>query len=177
MKSIKFFVFIFFILLMACNGKTNNDNSAGNSESEETVSAILVDDLLNNPETYVGKVVEVEGLVTHVCKHSGKRLHLTSTASNDMIRVEATGDIRQFERELEGSDVIITGKVQKLVVDEDYLAKWENELSAGTETHDHNQSEAESETEQLNNLRARLEHSGQDQLISYWVDGTSFRIN
>lgn len=175
MKSIKSLVFILLILPMACSQKPNHDQAAGNSAPEQAGSVIPVDDLLSDPETYVGKVVEVEGLVTHVCKHSGKRLHLTSTATNEMIRVEATGDIRQFERELEGSDVIIKGKVQKLVVDEDYLAKWENELSANTETHDHSQSAEE--TEQLSNLRTRLENSGQDQLISYWVDGTSFKVN
>jgi hypothetical protein len=92
-----------------------------------------------------------------------------------MVRVEATGDITQFERELEGSDVRIMGLVQKQVIDEDYLAKWENEMAIKGEDHDH--SEGEEESEQINNMRKRLEESGQDQLVSYWVDGTSFEVN
>lgn len=176
MKSLNFLLIVFGMMLFSCSGNSGK-GSAGDAgiEGEEVVNNVVpVNDLLQDPESYVGKVVEVEGLVTHVCKHSGKRLHLTSPATNDMIRVEATGEIRQFERELEGSEVRVRGKVQKLVIDEEYLAKWENEMSKG-ETHDHSQNEAE--TEQLHNMRKRLESSGQDQLVSYWVDGTSFEVN
>ena len=175
MKSIKFFLLISFILFSACNDRSSNSSSSGDTGADRIESVILVDDLLKDPETFVGKEVEIEGLVTHVCKHSGKRLHLTSAATNKMIRVEATGDITQFERELEGSDVRIKGLVQKLVIDEDYLAKWENEMSSMAEGHDH--SEDEAETELLANMKMRLENSGQDRVVSYWVDGTSFKIN
>jgi hypothetical protein len=175
MKYIKFSLFILLAINFACSEKSQSDNSSENSEAEISESVVLVDELLANPDTYVGKVVEIEGLVTHVCKHAGKRLHLTSTASNEMIRVEATGDINQFKRELEGSDVRIKGKVQKLVIDEDYLSKWENEMTAKGENHDHSHDAEESE--QLNSMRKRLENSGKDQLVSYWVDGTSFEVN
>jgi hypothetical protein len=175
MKSVKFFLLMPFVLFFACNDRSSNSSSSGSMGPDIVASIILVDDLLKDPETFVGKEVEIEGLVTHVCKHSGKRLHLTSTASNDMIRVEATGDITRFERELEGSDVRIKGLVRKLVIDEDYLAKWENEMSSMGEGHEH--SEDEAETELLANMKMRLENSGQDRVVSYWVDGTSFKVN
>jgi hypothetical protein len=175
MKYYKFLLIIFLVIAFACTEKTQSDNSSDNAEVQVVESVVLVDQILSDPDTYVGKVVEVEGLVTHVCKHSGKRLHLTSTASSEMIRVEATGDIRQFKRELEGSDIRVKGKVQKLVIDEDYLSKWENEMTSKGENHDHNSHEEE--TEQLNNMRKRLENSGKEQLVSYWVDGISFEVN
>jgi hypothetical protein len=173
MKSIKFLFFVLLSLFFACNEKSgNNSASAENTDAEVVETVVLVDDLMQDPDAYVGKVIELEGLVTHVCKHSGKRLHLTSAATNKMVRVEATGEINQFERELEGSDVRIKGLVQKQVIDEDYLAKWENEMATKGEDHDH--SEGEEESEQINNMRKRLAESGQEQLVSYWVDGTSF---
>ena len=176
MKSIKFFFVLLVPFFIGCSEKQNKSADSNDPGQLEAAEVILhVDDLMTDPDAYVGKVIELEGLVTHVCKHSGKRLHLTSPASNQMVRVEATGDITQFERELEGSDVRITGLVQKQVIDEDYLAKWENELATKGENHDH--SEGAEETEQINNLRQRLENSGEDQLISYWVDGTSFVEN
>lgn len=175
MKYFKFSLIILLVIAFACNEKPQSDNTSENADIEKVETIVLVDQLLEDPDTYVGKVVEIEGLVTHVCKHSGKRLHLTSTATNEMIRVEATGNITQFERELEGSDVRITGKVQKLVIDEDYLSKWENEMTSKGEDHNHDQESEESE--QLNNMRKRLENSGKDQLVSYWVDGTSFEVN
>jgi len=176
MKSNKFLFLVIISLFFACNEKSGgNSSSAENTDVEVVETIVLVDDLMGDPDAYVGKVIELEGLVTHVCKHSGKRLHLTSAETNDMVRVEATGDISQFERELEGSDVRITGLVHKQVIDEDYLAKWENELASKGE--DHNHSEGAEESEQITNMRQRLENSGQDQLISYWVDGTSFEVN
>ena len=175
MKSIKFFLFVILAAAFACNEKTSNNNTSEDAEVMTIETVVLVDDLLTDPDAYIGKIVQVEGLVTHVCKHSGKRLHLTSTASNDMIRVEATGDITQFERELEGSNVRITGLVQKLVIDEDYIAKWENEKAKKGENHDHGP--GEEEAEQVKNMRKRLAESGEDQLVSYWVDGTSFELN
>ena len=176
MKSIKFLFFVILSLLIACNEKPGDkSSSAENTDTEVVETVVLVDDLMNDPDAYVGKVIELEGLVTHVCKHSGKRLHLTSAATNKMVRVEATGDINQFERELEGSDVRIKGLVQKQVIDEDYLAKWENEMANKGENHDH--SEGAEESEQINNMRKRLAESGRDQLVSYWVDGTSFEVN
>ena len=176
MKSIKFLFVVLLSLFIACTEKSgDNSSSSENTEAEVVETVVLVDDLMQDPDAYVGKVIELEGLVTHVCKHSGKRLHLTSAATNKMVRVEATGDINQFERELEGSDVRIKGLVQKQVIDEDYLSKWENEMANKGEDHDH--SEGEEESEQINNMRKRLEESGQDQLVSYWVDGTSFEIN
>jgi len=176
MKSIKFLFLVLISLFFACNEKPGSSgSSADNADVEVIETVVLVDDLMSDPDAYVGKVIELEGLVTHVCKHSGKRLHLTSAATNEMVRVEATGDITQFERELEGSDVRITGLVQKQVVDEDYLSKWENEMASKGENHDH--SESVEESEQITNMRKRLEDSGQDQLVSYWVDGTSFEVN
>jgi len=176
MKSIKFLFLVLISLFFACNEKPGSSgSSADNADVEVIETVVLVDDLMSDPDAYVGKVIELEGLVTHVCKHSGKRLHLTSAATNEMVRVEATGDITQFERELEGSDVRITGLVQKQVIDEDYLSKWENEMASKGENHDH--SESVEESEQITNMRKRLEDSGQDQLVSYWVDGTSFEVN
>ena len=173
MKSIKFLFLVLMTLFFACNEKSGGSSSSADITDIEVVeNVVLVDDLMSDPDAYVGKVIEVEGLVTHVCKHSGKRLHLTSAATNEMVRVEATGDINQFERELEGSDVRITGLVQKQVIDEDYISKWENEMANKGENHDH--SESTEESEQITNMRKRLENSGQDQLVSYWVDGTSF---
>jgi hypothetical protein len=175
MKSIKILLFILFAATFACNEKTQSDSSTEEITDIEVVeNIIVVDDLLENPDAYVGKIVEIEGLVTHVCKHSGKRLHLTSTASNKMIRVEAAEGITQFNRELEGSDLVIAGMVQKQVIDENYLAKWETEISGKGENHDHSNDEEQSE--QLKSMRKRLEESGKSELVSYWVDGNSFIV-
>ncbi len=178
MKTLQYFALLSLIFIFSCqqNQQTGENTIADNNIN--TTNAVKVDDILDAPDQYAEKEILISGLVTHVCKHSGKRLHLTSPETNVMIRVEATGDINQFERELEGNEITVKGIFRKQVIDEDYLAKWENENPAGEGMHEeHNEMEEEENTEQINNMRKRLEESGEDRLISYWLDGTSFKEN
>ena len=69
---------------------------------------ISVPDLLANPEMYDSKEIALKGTVVHVCKHSGKRLHLLGSDESSQVRLEA-GAIGQFEKTLEGSDIIARG--------------------------------------------------------------------
>ena len=63
MGNIKIFVLVLILLIFGCNQKTDKSKDSGNNESEVVESAILVDDLVMDPEAYVGKVIEIEGLV------------------------------------------------------------------------------------------------------------------
>jgi len=174
MKRLLILASLSLLLFYGCNcgnNKDKNQTQVINNESE----AQDVDAILASPDDYAGHVVRVKGLVTHVCKHSGQRLHLSSPDSENWVRVEAAGNIKNFQRELEGSSILVEGEFKKQVIDEDYLSKWENEMASKGENHDH--SESTEESEQITNMRKRLENSGKDQLVSYWVDGTSFKVN
>jgi hypothetical protein len=163
------------VIVSACN---NRKNLRSSDESDAVAESVQVDELLSNPASWVEKPVSVEGLVTHVCVHSGKRLHLKAGNSNKFIRVEAKGDIRQFERELEGSRLVINGTFHSRVIDEEYLAKWEKEIGAGPgaghQIQDHG--DAESELELLMEIKNQLQYSGEKQITQLWIDGESFSV-
>jgi hypothetical protein len=163
------------LALTACH-KTNDRHAE--KESDGSATPIQVDELLKNPGPYVEKTVSVQGLVTHVCMHSGKRLHLKASGSNEFVRVEAKGDIGQFDRELEGDNLVINGIFRSQVIDKDYLAKWENELTGGGQTpiESHVHSGAESDMELLSEIKYALENSGKDQITQLWIDGESFSV-
>ena len=95
------------------------------------------------------------------------------------------GKITNFQRELEGSDIIVEGEFKKLVINEEYLAKWESELG-GDQAHHHGDGEGhgeekgegehdeEAEMSQIQHLRERLTNSESGEITSYWIDGQEY---
>ena len=167
------------LYLTGCNGGKKEDKTALKSPVVP-IEVKDIDDLMVNPDQYDGQLIRVSGLVTHVCKHSGKRIHLASPESNNWIRVEATGNIKNFQRELEGSNIVVEGEFKKLVIDQEYLVKWEGELEHG-EAHFEDGHEADNNPEAerglLENMRQRLSESETGQIISCWIDGIQYSEN
>ena len=177
MKTVQFIIYVLVFVVFACNNPKKSDNDLSDESAESPVEVVMVDQILENPEAYADKKVKVEGLVTHVCRHSGKRLHLTSKSSSNMIRIEAAEGINQFQRELEGNDIIVEGIFHRQIIDEDYLARWENEGMEGEGVHmEHNSAETEANQELIQTMRRQLEESGNEQLVSLWIDGNSFQV-
>ncbi len=177
MKTIHFFIYALIFFVIACNNPKKQDNNFSDQSADSPVEVVMVDQILENPDEYIDKKVKVEGLVTHVCKHSGKRLHLTSKSSSNMIRVEAAEGINQFERELEGNDIVVEGIFHRQIIDEDYLAKWENEGMEGEGVHkEHSAAVSEANEELIQNMRTQLAESGKEQLVSLWIDGNNFQV-
>ncbi|MCK5103269.1 MAG: hypothetical protein KAR17_10660, partial [Cyclobacteriaceae bacterium] len=74
-----FFLLLFLTFIIAACSNSNRDNKdqiLSEKPSTEVVEVIDVIELLANPKEYDGKLIAVTGTVTHVCRHSGKRLHL-----------------------------------------------------------------------------------------------------
>ncbi|GEM_PF-196869 len=121
--------------------------ACGQQESQDTDAAagdvMKVTALLEQPEPMNDKEVVLEGTVTHVCKHGGRRVHLTDVETNEKIRVEAPEDMPAFARELEGSDIVVTGVLKETRIDAAYLDEWEAEIRQAAEegneeaAHDH----------------------------------------
>lgn len=86
--------------------QSTTENLADTTAAQPEVVDLAI--LIANPTQYDGKEVAIQGTVVHVCKHSGKRLHLMGADETTKLRVEA-GDIGQFAKELEGSDIIARG--------------------------------------------------------------------
>jgi len=167
---------IFLALVVSCVfGCSNNQQKAtvvaGQQVVLEEVSAVDVVSLLADPEAYNGKEVVLTGTVVHVCKHSGKRLHLMGSDEKTKIRVEA-GAIGKFERELEGSNIVAKGIFRREVIDEEYLAKWADELGKEGEHKSHE--EQEEEQGKIKQYRQMMKKTEDGRLENFWVDGISF---
>ncbi|HPG41372.1 MAG TPA: hypothetical protein PLP19_05390 [bacterium] len=93
-------------LMIACAKKQENTEQT----AAEAVITVSVDSLLVAPQNYLDKQIEVSGLVSHVCRHTGKKLFIAGQTPEQLIKVVTGENIPQFAVELEGSQVKVQGK-------------------------------------------------------------------
>ncbi len=103
--------------------------SCGNNAAEEKVN-LTVDQTLEQIQDLVDSTITLEGTVVHICQHGGGKMFLVGENPDAKLKVVAGDVVTMFDRELEGSDVIIEGIVLEQRIDEAYLVKWEEELKA-----------------------------------------------
>lgn len=122
MKKTLFLLSVISLLIFsACNngnqnhGTTDGDSSIVETDEIPTLSIITFE---KEAEKYVDKKIKVEGTVSHICKHGGKKMHLFE-APVDSITVKVISE-ESFDANLEGSDVIVTGimKEEKITAEE-----------------------------------------------------------
>lgn len=179
---------------------------SGKSTSEATDSeTVTVDSILANPEAYVGKTVTVEGVVSHLCKHGGRKAFLLGSDDNTMIRCDATAEMGNvFPQETIHQPLRVTGTVVESRLDEaairemeaarqgqveriaeqqgeEEAANFENAL-AGCETERKaaGQAELETFTAQMADYRRRIAErdslEGKPYLSTYFIQATAYEI-
>jgi len=164
------------IFTFACNNSSDQDDSQ--VQDSTAISELTVDDLMKAPGDFVDKTVKVEGTVTHVCKHGGKRMFLIGTNPDVDIKIVTGDDASAFDVALEGSDLIVEGIVEELRIDENYLNEWEAEVNAEndkpavTTEHQGKSSEADQGThtpalDEIAEYRAELKETGKPYLAFY----------
>ncbi len=165
------------IFVFACGKKT---------EPVAEITKITVEDFFLKASELKNKKVEVTGTIVHTCQHGGKRAHIIGTDQAKKLKLEVAGETSKFEKEMEGKTVIAEGTVKELIIDEDYLAKWESEIKASGESgknlheghcsDNKKMSEQEENRAKIANYRKQLKESGKDKLEFYWIDCTKHQI-
>lgn len=115
MKNLLIVLFISVILFSCQETKVK--------EKEIETPKIALADFNKEASKWVGKEVEVAGIVDHVCKHGGKKILLV----DDFGDVHVTSD-KRFEESMVGDSIIVKGIVKEFVMDEAYCSKQENEV-------------------------------------------------
>lgn len=171
MKTHNLIILIGIISLLGCS-----NNQTDKTGDDETVSEILsVEQVMEMPGKYVESQITIEGMVTHVCRHGGKRLHISTPGSDVKLRVRTGKTISPFERKLEGSAVQIKGKLTEERFDLGYVEK----LNQGQDTkghhesseHDNNTSSSEGGVSQayINELEQKIKNSEKGYISEYWL--------
>lgn len=184
MKTTNFFVacaIIFTAFIAGCSGgKTQNKLAS-------------VDDLLANPETFIGQTVAVEGICTHVCSKSGMKLFIEGENTDNTLRVESNNVLGKFDPASVEKKVRVEGTLVEEKITEADLLEMEKEILAGTNIEHGEGGEGcateqkaegvavgSSEMDRVNDFRARIAErkaaEGKDYISFYHLAADSYRI-
>ncbi len=120
---------LFFLAIGAMLIANNACNNLGKQNEDATKVAITVDSFLMTPEKWANKDVLIKGTVSHVCRHSGKKLFLFGANPEKTVKVNTGGNFSTFDIKYEGTDVEITGTVvEDEKIDANYLNEWEADI-------------------------------------------------
>ena len=125
-----FILILLAAFFMSCNNLQNKSTEAETDDQEITEELVMLSiaDFDASAEKYVGKEIQIKGLVNHTCKHGGKRMFIIDEETENTVKIEAGENIPSFDAELEGSVVQVTGIINELIIDEAYLIEWEEEI-------------------------------------------------
>jgi hypothetical protein len=189
-------LFALAVIFAACSTSTKKNSGMQTGETDTIAQPvnISVNEFLEKADDLVGKEITIQGTVSHTCKHGGKRMFIFDDNEDNRVKIEASETVTSFDASLEGSDVLVTGLLKELVIDENYLTEWELEVknemenpepesdsvaaehSSGGLGESADQGEHVSAMESIENYRQQIKESGSDHLSFYSVECTAYEI-
>jgi len=171
MKKIIFLSLIAVLSMAACNSKAKQEKQT----KGDKIEAISIAEVMKTAEENIGKKVCFQGMVQHVCAHSGRRCILIDSTGKLSLRVEAKGEINGFNRELSGSIIVVKGTLQEKRLSEEFINEWEVKVKAKEDAEEGGEHCA-SEMTNINQMREWMKTKNKDFYSVYFVNGTSYEI-
>ena len=169
------------VSMAACTGNQEKEQS---TQSNEPGGPLTVDELMANGDAYANKNITLKGTVTHVCRHGGQRLFIIGSDPENRLKITTGPAISEFNIELEGSEIEISGKLDEERIDKNYLDTWEQEVTSkkndehsedvGIHDGDH-ASDQNQELEKIKKYREKIETAGKDYISFYSVVCDSYK--
>ena len=169
-------ILIVLVITVSCSKNTKKENKTEIQNSEQTTKTtdkpvLALADFNKKAGKWIGKEVQVNGIVDHVCKHGGKKLLLV----NDKGDVHVVSESR-FDDALIGDEVALTGVVKEFKVDEAYcLQKEEDHMQNHKEGTDSDEVYAK-KMKEIKSYRDSMKVAGVDHLSFYSLDYISHQI-
>lgn len=170
MKHLLALSIAFILLFTACNKETAE-------KAEEQVTKVTLAELNSGTYEYKGGKVEVEGLCTHVCAHSGKKLFLVGDNDEMNIQIFAAEGLSGFPKELEGSKVSAIGTLEEEKLDMEYANKLEAETKAEVAVADdpEHSCAVEETMKKVADLKAKIQKSPKGYISKYSMTSKDFK--
>lgn len=148
MKNLFLLPLMVVALLVSCN----------NEKKAKTVT-----ELFKVAEGLVGQEVTVQGEVSHICSHSGRKCFLKDEEGNTL-KINAGDIIKTFPKDIMGKNITAKGilkmsKIDKAMIDE--MAKEE----------DH----CDTESSNVTKMREWMKKNNKDYYAFYYIDGKEYK--
>lgn len=179
--------FICLIFSVSCS----NSGAKNGTSQDEVQEQVEIDSLLDNAELFLGKVITIQGVCTHSCKHGAKKIFLMGSDDSKTIRVEA-GSLGSFDTKCLKHVVSVTGILREERIDEEYLKRWEAAVERnGGEAHGNAESGCETEkkargetasttSDRIAAFREKIEQriasEGKDYLSFFYFEASAYEI-
>ncbi len=177
MKNLLFAIIA--VILFACNSEkkgTNNEISEQKTEKVDFGKAMTVEQLIEVAANSIDKEVYLKGTVDHVCARSGKRCILIDNSGEFSIRVEASGNINGFNRELSGMEIAVKGILKEERLTSELIDEKETKIK---EEQIENEKERERCAARLSNIKKMqkwMQTNNKDYYPVYFVEGTDYEV-
>ncbi|MDZ7737847.1 MAG: hypothetical protein U5K32_02015 [Bacteroidales bacterium] len=97
-------------MFAACGNTTEEKTAASGADATEMSFASITEDT----DQYLNKEITVTGKVVHVCMHSGKKMYIVGEDPDIRLFVSAGEEVPKFPMELMGSEITVTGTLEKI---------------------------------------------------------------
>jgi len=152
---------LFIISCKTDNKKVDNNNKQNEAEVVETPLLELGEFDIKAGE-FVGKEIQVRGIVDHVCKHGGKKILLVTDEGD----VHVFSDER-FDEALMGSEIMVTGIVLEERIDEAYCLKMEEDNIKSHSEGASNEEQFKNKKKHIQQYRDQMKANGVDHISNY----------
>lgn len=168
MKNLSFLMTLAVVVLFsACQSK----------KAEQTNESVAYElsKLMTEIDQKVDQEISVEGIVTHVCKHSGKKCFITDETGKVSIQIMSGGEIETFDKELVGSRIQVKGivKESQQLSPEDLQAQEDKVLAMQTEG-TLEEEQCDTERASIEDMRKWMKEHNKEVFTIYRIDGLSY---
>lgn len=159
------------IITFSCKSE-KKETVQNNEKSVEVVETpkIALGEFDTKAGDFIGKEIQVTGIVDHVCKHGGKKLLLV-TDNGD---AHVVSDER-FDEALMGSEIELTGVVLEERIDEAYLLKMEEDNIKSHSEGASSEEQFNSKKKHVQEYRDKMKKEGVNYLSNYSLQYVSYK--
>lgn len=124
------FVLMAGVLMFSCGEQPKE------KEAAEEVLSLSIIEILEDPLEYEGKVVSIDGIISHVCRHSGDKMRvMPEVDKEDYTILVMLGDfMNTIDAGFEGESITCQGKLKVEIRDIDEPAQEDHGHEAGDHT-------------------------------------------
>jgi hypothetical protein len=154
-------VFLLVMALAVISCKTD-DKKLESAEITAEIPLLAIGEFDVKAGEFVNKEVKVQGIVDHVCKHSGKKILLVSDKGDIHINSE-----ERFDAALTGSEIAFTGIVVEEIIDESYCLKMEDDNIKSHSEGASNAAQFEAKKKHIQTYRDQMKAENTDHISLY----------
>lgn len=164
--------------LIACNGKGSQKSSDPSGQDQPLVKNqyASVEALLLKADQVIDQKLQLSAIVSHTCKHSGKRCFLVDADGEETIRVESGGNINGFNRELMGKTIRVIGVLKERRLTKEYIDQWEEAVQEKAIKEDGTAETCAAENNNIQKMRDWMKANGKNYYSIYFVEGQDYDI-